>query len=158
MRFVLVDEILALNPGKSIHARRTFPRSLEIFDDHFPGFPVVPGVLLTETMGQAASTCIQALATVKGRPMLAQIKSATFRRWVRPDETLDVHAQIKTLRPSFAAITASAEHQGVLVAETELLFSFAPVTQFGTLPPNQALERYWQQHPELAPVPATEET
>jgi 3-hydroxyacyl-[acyl-carrier-protein] dehydratase len=152
MRFVFVDEIVALDPGKSIHVRRTFPPTLELFEDHFPGFPVVPGVLLTETMGQAASTCIEALPTVKGKPMLAQIKAATFRRWVRPGETLDVHAQIKTLRSSFAAVSGRAEHQGVLVAETELLFSFAPLAQFGALPPNRALERYFAQHPDRAPA------
>jgi 3-hydroxyacyl-[acyl-carrier-protein] dehydratase len=151
MRFVLVDEIVALDPGKSIHVRRTFPAALELFADHFPGFPVVPGVLLTETMGQAASICIEAVPTVKGKPMLAQIKTATFRRWVRPDETLDVYAQIKTLRSSFAAISARAEHNGVLVAETELLFSFAPVAQFAAMPPNAALERYRQQHPAELP-------
>ena len=147
MRFDFVDEVVALDPGKSIHARRTWPADLELFADHFPGFAVVPGVLLTEMMGQAAAACMEATPGLTGKPMLAQIKNATFRRWVRPDELLDVRAEIKTMRSSFAAIAARAEHKGVLVAETELLFSFAPLAQFSAVRKIPALERYQREHP-----------
>ena len=54
MRFVLVDRFLSVEPGRSATALKTFPPDDPVFDDHFPGLPVVPGVLLTEAMGQAA--------------------------------------------------------------------------------------------------------
>ncbi|MCK7480556.1 MAG: hypothetical protein M0C28_27495 [Candidatus Moduliflexus flocculans] len=67
MRFLFVDRILKLEPGRSIEAERVFPGDLEFFRDHFPGFPVVPGVLLTEMMGQAAAMCLNAETPERGR-------------------------------------------------------------------------------------------
>lgn len=60
MRFLLVKSIVSLVPGESIEARMSLPASEELFRDHFPGFPVVPGVLLTEMMAQAAGKCLNA--------------------------------------------------------------------------------------------------
>jgi 3-hydroxymyristoyl/3-hydroxydecanoyl-(acyl carrier protein) dehydratase len=60
MRFVMVDRILSMVPGKSIEAIKVMPPSEELFQDHFPGFPVVPGVLLTEMMAQASGKCLYA--------------------------------------------------------------------------------------------------
>ena len=94
MRFVLVDRIVSLEPGESIVAARRIPPDEEYFQDHFPGFPVVPGVLLTEMMAQTAGKCLDAQRLPRGKAMLAKILSASFRQWVRPgDETL-LHATI----------------------------------------------------------------
>ena len=54
MRFVLVDRFLSVEPGRAATALKTFRPEDPVFADHFPGFPVVPGVLLTEAMGQTA--------------------------------------------------------------------------------------------------------
>ena len=63
MRFLMVDRIVSLEPGVSIEAEKTLDASEELFRDHFPGFPVVPGVLLTEMMAQAAGKCVDAEVT-----------------------------------------------------------------------------------------------
>jgi 3-hydroxyacyl-[acyl-carrier-protein] dehydratase len=81
MRFVLIDEIVELEPGRTVHARRTWPADLGIFADHFPGMPVVPGVLSTEMMGQAAASCVETVEPPPGKAMLVQIRNAVFRRW-----------------------------------------------------------------------------
>ncbi len=60
VRFIFVDEILELVPGKYIKASKTIGPDEDFFRDHFPGFPVVPGVLLTEMMAQAAGKCLDA--------------------------------------------------------------------------------------------------
>ncbi len=126
MRFLLVDEIVRLEPGQSVHARRTWPGDLEIFADHFPGMPVVPGVLLTETMGQAAASCIESVEPSPGKAMLVQIRNAVFRRWVRPGETIDVRAEVKSRTARTATVTCRSEVGSALAAEAELLFSFVP--------------------------------
>ena len=128
MRFLFVDRILRLEPGKSIEAERVFPGDLDFFRDHFPGFPVVPGVLLTEMMGQAAALCLSAETseTGRGRPVLAQIRSASFRDWVRPDERISIRAEIRTNRRELATAACSAEVRGSRVSTADLLFTFLP--------------------------------
>ena len=86
MRFLLIDRIVTLDPGKSIEAETVLSASEELFGDHFPGFPVVPGVLLTEMMGQAAGKCLSADKPERGNAMLVEIRNARFRHWARPDE------------------------------------------------------------------------
>ena len=54
----MVDRVLSLDPGRSIVASKTMPETEELFRDHFPGFPVIPGVLLTEMMAQAGGRCL----------------------------------------------------------------------------------------------------
>ena len=66
MRFIFVDEIIELQPGEHIKAIKTISSGEEFFRDHFPGFPVVPGVLLTEMMAQAAGKCLDAQRSARG--------------------------------------------------------------------------------------------
>jgi 3-hydroxyacyl-[acyl-carrier-protein] dehydratase len=140
MRFVLVDAVVRLEPGRSVHAQRTWPADLEIFADHFPGMPVVPGVLLTESMGQAAARCVEAAEPKRGKAMLVQIRSAVFRRWVRPGELVDLRAEVKALGPSYATVTCRSETAGSVAAEAELMFSFVPWDAVAAPPPGGARE------------------
>ena len=88
MRFILVDKIVELEPGKNITALKTLQATEELFQDHFPSFPVVPGVLLTEMMAQAAGKCLDAEKKPRGKAMLARIKSASFHHWVLPNQEI----------------------------------------------------------------------
>lgn len=124
MRFHLVDRILRLEPGVSIEAEKTLPGSEELFRDHFPGFPVVPGVLLTEMMGQAAAKCLVAAGCPRGQPMLAEIRQARFRSWVRPDERIHLHGRIERRQDAFAIAKCHAEVDGRQVCSAELMFVF----------------------------------
>ncbi len=134
MRFVFVDRILELVPGRSAEAEHVFAGSEEFFGDHFPGFPVVPGVLLAEMMGQTAALCLDAesRATGRGKAILAQIRSASFRGWVRPDEKATVKAEIKSSQAGCATASCAVEVDGRRVCSADLLFSFLPP---GTLAP-----------------------
>jgi 3-hydroxyacyl-[acyl-carrier-protein] dehydratase len=125
MRYRFVDKIIDLEPGNTIHSQYTWPKELEIFEDHFPGFPVVPGVLITEMMGQTAGLCIESSKPELGSAMLIQIKKATFKNWIKPGWLLDIHARVISIQPRLARIEARTEHEGELMASTELLFSFA---------------------------------
>src|SRR6187431_1332512 len=113
VRFILVDRILALEPGKSIRAEKTLAPDEELFRDHFPGFPVVPGVLLTEMMAQAAGKCLNAQRLPRGNAMLVEIRNAKFRSWVRPDQVIRLNSEIERNQPAFAVArcTASVEDQ-----------------------------------------------
>ena len=144
MRFLFVDRILKLEPGTFIEAERVFPSDLDFFRDHFPGFPVVPGVLLTEMMGQAAAMCLNAEDPDRGRgrAVLAQIRSASFRDWVKPDEKISIRAEIRTNRPELATAVCSAEVRGSKVSTADLLFSFLPKDRFAPDYRDEVLESF----------------
>jgi 3-hydroxyacyl-[acyl-carrier-protein] dehydratase len=142
VRFLLVDEILELVPGQHIRATKTMDPGEELFKDHFPGFPVVPGVLLTEMMAQAAGKCLAAEDASRGRPMLAKITSASFREWVTPGQAALIEARIRSSRVQFATAECHIEVNGRVVAESSLLFSFAPHDQFASGWRDEVLERF----------------
>jgi 3-hydroxyacyl-[acyl-carrier-protein] dehydratase len=144
MRFLFVDRILDMVPGKSIEAEHVFPGAEDFFRDHFPGFPVVPGVLLTEMMGQTAAECLDAESreTGRGKAMLAQIRSASFRDWVRPDENATVKAEIKSSQAEFATAACSVEVRGRRVCSADLLFTFLPLEKFAPGFRDEVLESY----------------
>jgi 3-hydroxyacyl-[acyl-carrier-protein] dehydratase len=130
MRFLLVDRIISLTPGQSVRAARAVPLDEDYFEDHFPGFPVVPGVLLTESMGQAAAKCLDAERRSRGKAMLARILSASFRQWVRPGDELQLSATIVSNEERFATAECRAEVSERTVAQAKLLFSFMPIASF----------------------------
>ncbi len=149
MRFILVDRIIELEPGKRITASKILPAAEELFKDHFPGFPIVPGVLLTEMMAQAAGRCLDAEKTHPGRAMLGKIKGASFRDWVRPDQEIILHATITQNRQAYAMADCFAEVAGKNVCSAELFFVFAPYERFAPGYQDEILQAYWKDHPGL---------
>lgn len=143
MRYRFVDRITKLEPGKNIHCQYCWAEGLEIFDDHFPAFPVVPGVLLTEMMGQSAALCIESKHAEYGSPMLIQINNARFRNWVRPGYLLDVYAEVLSALPRLAKVKAKTEYEGKTMATVELLFSFQSREHLGLPEVDPVLTAYW---------------
>jgi 3-hydroxyacyl-[acyl-carrier-protein] dehydratase len=142
VRFILVDRIRSLEPGKSIRAEKTLSPDEELFRDHFPGFPVVPGVLLTEMMAQAAGKCLDAERRPRGKPMLVQIRSASFREWVRPGETAEIVGTILASQDNVATARCHVEVTGRKVCSAELLFAFMPPDTFRADWRDDVLEDY----------------
>jgi len=142
LRFILVDEILEMIPGKTIRALKEILSDEDFFRDHFPGFPVVPGVLLTEMMAQAAGKCLDAEKKHQGKAMLARINSANFRDWVRPGQTAIINAEIKTNREKFATAICNIEVMSKKVCSAELFFTFVPFEKFAPDYIDEVLEDY----------------
>lgn len=129
MRFILIDRIVSLAPGKDIVAARTVQPDEDYFRDHFPGFPVVPGVLLVEMMAQSAGKCLDAERRPRGKAMLAKILSASFRQWVRPGDEVLVHASMSANDERYASADCRIEVRGGIAAQARLFFSFLPLSQ-----------------------------
>lgn len=160
MRFLFVDEILELEPGKRIRGLKYIDPAEDYFRDHFPGFPVVPGVLLTEMMAQLGGKCLDAEDLARGKSMLAAIESAKFRQWVRPGETVFIEADVKLSRPQYASANCRVHVADRPVASAELFFSFVPLGQLATTFRDEALEHFHARRSGVAnlglqPIPTT---
>jgi 3-hydroxyacyl-[acyl-carrier-protein] dehydratase len=142
MRFLLVDRIVEMTPGKTILAEKTLPPEEELFLDHFPGFPVVPGVLLTEMMAQAVGKCLNAARQSRELAMLLEIRSAKFRHWARPGETASISATIVSDTPAVARATANITVGGRAICSSELLFAFQPRESFAADYRDVVLEQF----------------
>ena len=141
----MVDKIHDLEPGIRITASKRLSAQEELFRDHFPGFPVVPGVLLTEMMAQAAGKCLNSQGTRSGLAILARINSAAFREWVRPEEEAIIFARIKQERQEFAVADCWIEVNGRKACSAELFFVFAPRQQFAPNYTDEILDAYLRQ-------------
>lgn len=147
MRFLLVDHIVELVPGQRVVAARTVPADMELFQDHFPGFPVMPGVLLTEMMGQAAAKCLDAQRLPRGKALLAKILSASFRDWVHPGAETTLRATIVANEARYANAECELEVAGRRVAQCRLMFTFMPVESFAPNFRDEQLEAFLARSP-----------
>ncbi len=130
MRWQLVDRITDITPGESARGWKTLPPDLPLFGDHFPGFPVVPGVLLVEMVAQLAGKLIE--VTVYGQssiwvfPILSMVKETKFRSFVKPGEEIELIARLSSLRPESALIDGRIQVGGKRRAQMEMVFVFNP--------------------------------
>jgi 3-hydroxyacyl-[acyl-carrier-protein] dehydratase len=90
LRFVFVDRILRLDPGASIEIVKNVAATEDMFDDHFPGFPVLPGALLVETFEQATQLLVAVTHDFTRVARLERVSRAGFRALVRPGDQLTV--------------------------------------------------------------------
>ncbi|MFT4602297.1 MAG: 3-hydroxyacyl-[acyl-carrier-protein] dehydratase [Arenicella sp.] len=100
MRFFLIDKIREINLGKSAIGVKCWSLDNPIFQDHFPGFPVVPGIMLTESMAQLSGRLLeesyyaQYPQATKVYPVLSIIQKAKFKIFVQPGDQCIVHSEI----------------------------------------------------------------
>jgi 3-hydroxyacyl-[acyl-carrier-protein] dehydratase len=143
MRFILIDKIIEMDPGKKILAVKRFGADEEFFQDHFPGFPVVPGVLQTEMMAQGAGKCLDAERRSRGKAMLVEIKKARFRDWMKPNQTANIFAEILVNRDRYATAVCRIEIENKRICSAELFFSFLGFDNFRADYRDEVLESYF---------------
>jgi 3-hydroxyacyl-[acyl-carrier-protein] dehydratase len=100
--------------------------SEDYFPDHFPGYPVVPGVLLVEMIAQAAGKCLMAGIDRSLWPVFLQIRQANFRKSVRPESLLVIETLIETCNEKTAAAKGKVLCEGNLMADASILLGFIP--------------------------------
>ncbi len=93
--FQLIDRIVDLNlADRTISSEATVPTASTIFEGHFPGYPLMPGVLLIEAMAQTSGWLVVAMNRFKRMPFLAAVKDAKLRTFVTPGQKLSIAAKL----------------------------------------------------------------
>ena len=121
--FALVDRILDYEPGQWAIGRKCVSRNEEFFNGHFPGQPVMPGVLLLEALAQTGAVAALSLPENKGRlALFGGIKNARFRKQVIPGDVLTLHCELVEQRGPVGVGKASAYVDGKCAVTAELTF------------------------------------
>jgi 3-hydroxyacyl-[acyl-carrier-protein] dehydratase len=121
--FQLIDRIVALDlTGRTIRAEATVPTTNTIFEGHFPGYPLMPGVLLIETMAQTSGWLVVALNRFERMPFLAAIKDAKLRTFVKPGQQLSVTAKLQHEGSGYAMTEASIAANDKAVCDATITF------------------------------------
>jgi len=125
--FQLIDRILDLKMDeKTITVEAQVPQHSTIFEGHFPGHPIMPGVLLIESMAQTSGWLLIALMNFERMPFLAAVKEAKMRGFVTPGEVLTIEAGIVHEGSGYAITEAKVRVDGKLRCNATLTFSHVP--------------------------------
>ena len=125
--FKLIDRIVDLNVGeRTITVEAQVPQHNTIFEGHFPGYPIMPGVLLIEAMAQTSGWLLIGLMKFERMPFLAAVKEAKMRSFVSPGDLLKVEANIVHEGSGYAITAAKIHVGGELRCNATITFGVAP--------------------------------
>ena len=122
--FLLVDRITECVPGEGAKGIKCVTANEPFFQGHFPGFKVMPGVLIIEALAQVGAVAILTEAGSEGRlALFGGIKNARFKRQVRPGDVLELSCQLTARKGPVGFGTAEARVEGKLACKAELTFA-----------------------------------
>jgi 3-hydroxyacyl-[acyl-carrier-protein] dehydratase len=117
--FQMLDRVVSVTTDR-LEAEATVPAASPVFEGHFPGHPLVPGVLLVETMAQAAGWLLLSRICFARMPFLAQVKEAKLRSFVGPGAQLAVTATLVHDGSGYAVAAGRIEAAGKRLCDAEL--------------------------------------
>lgn len=119
--FLLIDEVIDLEPGVRVTAKKHIKENEDWFRGHFPGNPVQPGVLMIEMLAQAGAVCALSLEQNKGKiAFFAGIEKARFKGIVKPGDTLTLNVEMTKFKGPIGfgkAVALNQDGKKVVVAE-----------------------------------------
>lgn len=124
--FLLLDEVTELVPGKRVAARREVRPDEYYLEGHFPGRPIMPGVLQIEAMAQAGAVAALSMPEHRGKLVLfAGIDDVRFKRLVVPGDVLTLEVEMTRMRGNIGKAEGSASVGGELACKATLTFAIA---------------------------------
>lgn len=132
MKFVLIDRITELETGRRIVAEKALSLSEEYLADHFPAFPVLPGVFMLEAMVQAAAWLVrEKLDFATPVVLLKAARNVTYKSFLAPGHVLRVEATCQTLEPTESQFAASGTVAGREVVKGRLTLRHLSLSALG---------------------------
>ena len=130
MRYLLIDRIEHLEVNKYIRAIKSVALSEDVFNDHFFGYPVMPGALLIESLAQAGTALLEYSAEFKKKALLVMVDQAKFRKMVRPGDQLAVSGILVSVRQQSAQMDGEIRVSEKLVMSARLSFALYEADRF----------------------------
>ncbi len=128
--FQMIDRIESVDLSKGLlKARSVVPAKSPVFEGHFPGMPLVPGVLLIETMAQASGMLVLAATDFSAMPFLMTVDGAKMRAFVEPDAVLDIEAILEHDGSGYAVTKAKIMVAGKKVCDAQLKLRTLPFNE-----------------------------
>ena len=131
--FQLLERVVRSSDGRKARGFKRVQKDEDYLRDHYPGYPLVPGVLLIDAMAQLGAFVVDAsVRSRSGRrvlPVLVQVEEARFLRRVRPGDYLEVSAAIGTLGSAAALTSNAVEVDGRRVAAATLMYALLEMTE-----------------------------
>jgi 3-hydroxyacyl-[acyl-carrier-protein] dehydratase len=138
MRFHLIDRIETICYGKFITAVKCISLSDDVFNEHFPGYPIFPGSLILEGLAQLGGSFFEITMKERGLPLkravLTIVRQLKLRKPVSPGDRLLYRADIILMQEDYGVVRVSATLDNELCTEGELMFHFVEL-------PNEAIQR-----------------
>ncbi len=130
MRWSFLDRITLLEPGRKAVGLKGISGEAEYFRDHFPDFPVMPGVLMLEALAQLSGKLLE-VTVLEERgiwvwPIISMMDRVKFRQFVRPGDQVELTSELVDLRDESARCKVSARVGGRVTTSAEQIFVFDP--------------------------------
>ena len=125
--FLLVDRVVELEPGQRAVGIKNVTMGDPFFQGHFPGYPVMPGVLIVEALAQVGAVGLLTTDQFKGQlALFAGIEKVRFKRQVKPGDTLRLEVDLGQVRRGIGTGTGTATVAGELACRGEFMFAVIP--------------------------------
>jgi 3-hydroxyacyl-[acyl-carrier-protein] dehydratase len=122
--FLLIDEVIELEPGKRIMAIKHVNNDEYYFRGHFPQNPIMPGVLIVEAIAQAGAIAVLSLPQYKGKLVLfAGIDKARFKKIIKPGDELTIEVEITDFRRNIGKAKGIAKTDNQIACTAEAMFA-----------------------------------
>lgn len=126
MRHYMVDRIVELQAGKRVVGVKSVALSDEVFNEHFPGNPVYPGVYLLEGLAQAGGLLLERTSQGQRFALMVSVDRARFTAFARPGDLIQLAVDLEEMGPEFARVRGTATVDGRLITSARIAFRLVP--------------------------------